>query len=111
MRHPEKQHPQSITGLCPEQAERARVIARTPNCRRGGNRVLDLRLRMVSFDQCFRSARVGQAAARPLSVSGSARVGQAAARPLSEDGGVSEDTSAARADVSPGDKIAGYRLE
>ncbi len=73
--------------------------------------MLDLRLRMVSFDQCFRSARAGQAAARPLSVSGSARVGQAAARPLSEDGGVSEDISAARADVSPGDKIAGYRLE
>jgi serine/threonine protein kinase len=72
--------------------------------------VLDLRLRMVSFDQCFRSARVGQAAARPLSVSGSARVGRAAARPLSEDGGVSEDISAAQADVSPGDKIAGYRL-
>src|SRR5258706_5288490 len=50
----------------------------------------------------FRSARVGQAAARPLSAFGSARVGQAAARPLESVGSGPGHCRPARHDRAPG---------
>src|SRR5260221_11215528 len=50
----------------------------------------------------FRSARVGQAAARPLSAFRSARVGQAAARPLKSVGSGPGHRRPARHDRAPG---------
>src|SRR5258708_13352729 len=69
----------------------------TPHLRQRAPASLDCLL-----GNAFRSARVGQAAARPLSAFRSARVGQAAARPLKSVGSGPGHRRPTRHDRAPG---------